>query len=311
MISYFTHSQVDKSRWDDCIGQAANRRVYAFSWYLDIVSPGWEALVKDDYQAVFPLTCRRKFGISYLAQPYFAQQLGVFSHEPVSEAHVRQFLHAIPGHFRLAEIRLNAMNPVRGNMEGVSSRLNHELDLKPAYEEIAAGYSQNVKRNLRKARECGIDVRSGLEAGEVIRLFRETYGRREGKLRAHHYTVLEKLVGCCFEHKPGRMLGSFTGKGDLSAAAFFLDDRDRSYFLLAASAPEARENGAMFILIDRFIHAGAGRNQVLDFEGGHDPRLGRFYKSFGAAEISYPEIKIGRLPLPVDQGLKLWRKLRK
>ena len=51
------------------------------TWYLDIVSPGWEAIVKEEagcYVAVLPLPVRRKFGLRYLQQPLLTQQLGLF-----------------------------------------------------------------------------------------------------------------------------------------------------------------------------------------------------------------------------------------
>jgi hypothetical protein len=73
---------------------------------------------------------------------------------------------------------------------------------------------------------------------------------------------------------------------------------------------EARENGAMFLLIDRFLSEHAGKSLKLDFEGGNDPNLGRFYKSFGAAEVPYPAIQINRLPMIAGKALYFARKLR-
>jgi len=86
--------------------EAVNGMVYGCSWYLDIVCPEWEALVQDDYEAIFPLTCNRKFGIRYLYQPFFTQQLGIFSRGLLSGELVEKFLDAIPVHFRFAEINL-------------------------------------------------------------------------------------------------------------------------------------------------------------------------------------------------------------
>src|ERR1700759_1778470 len=75
MISYLSHSDIDKLRWDACISHAQYSIIYGYSWYLDMVSPGWDALVDDDYQSVFPLTWKKKFGLYYLSQPNFAQHL--------------------------------------------------------------------------------------------------------------------------------------------------------------------------------------------------------------------------------------------
>ena len=59
MINYLTNEQIDKSRWDDCVAHAVNGNVYAFSWYLDIVHPGWEALVEmidGNYVTIMPIS---------------------------------------------------------------------------------------------------------------------------------------------------------------------------------------------------------------------------------------------------------------
>ena len=50
MVSYLRHNEIDKGKWDACIRLSENSLVYAYSWYLDIIHPGWEAMVKDDEQ---------------------------------------------------------------------------------------------------------------------------------------------------------------------------------------------------------------------------------------------------------------------
>ena len=95
MINYLTNEQIDKSRWDDCVAHAVNGNVYAFSWYLDIVHPEWEALVEmidGNYVTIMPITKKKKYLINYLCQPFFVQQLGVFSRQPITEETTVAFL---------------------------------------------------------------------------------------------------------------------------------------------------------------------------------------------------------------------------
>lgn len=110
MIRYLSHSKIDKPQWDACIERSVNRLPYAVSWWLDVVSPGWEALVSDDYRSVMPLTWHKKLGIYYLYQPYLTQQLGIFSTQVITPEETGRFLAAIPGKFRYADIHLNTMN---------------------------------------------------------------------------------------------------------------------------------------------------------------------------------------------------------
>ncbi len=310
MIHYLKHIHIDKDRWDDCISKSVNRRIYAFSWYLDLVCPGWEALVDDDYIRVFPLTGNRKWMIDYLYQPFFAQQLGVFSPEPLTEITVNGFIRAIPSKFRFVETHLNDQNNFSMIQGDSTPRLNHVLDLSLTYEQLVAGYAQNTRRNLRKAIEMRVSPGRMVRPDELISLFRENFGNREGKLKASNYGTINRIINHGVANKTGHIMGVFSESGLLSAAAFFLSDQHRVYFLFAASSPGARENGAMFLLIDRFIAGNANNRLILDFEGGNDPNLGRFYKSFGAVEVMYPAIRINRLPWMVDKALYFTHKLR-
>ena len=87
MIVYHKNGEIDRELWDNCIRNSAVARPYAYSWYLDIMAPGWEALVDDDYDSVFPVPSYIRFGVQYASTPSFIQQLGAFSPDkPASEA---------------------------------------------------------------------------------------------------------------------------------------------------------------------------------------------------------------------------------
>ena len=119
MILHLKHNEINKESWDIALTRALNARTYAYSWYLDIISPGWEALVEDDYNCIFPLTHHQKWGVPYLFQPFFAQQLGLFSGQAIPFGKLDEFIHAIPSSFRFVEIQMNSMNEVAGNDTGI------------------------------------------------------------------------------------------------------------------------------------------------------------------------------------------------
>ena len=152
MIRYLEHHQVDKKKWDRCIHESSNALVSGASWYLNSVSPGWNALVEDDYVSVFPLTWRKKYGFHYLYQPFFTQQLGLFSTEKkITEKKLQTFLDAIPGQYRFVEIQLNVANVCTQPEFKISERITHHLDLNNSYEKICNAYSENLKRNIKRA----------------------------------------------------------------------------------------------------------------------------------------------------------------
>ena len=235
MIRYLRHKEIDREKWDRCIEQSVNGIVYARSWYLDIVSPGWEALEENDYQSVFPLTGASKMGIRYLRQPFFTQQLGLFSTGPLSMDSVTAFLRAIPAKFRFAEIHLNSFNTLDKGLFRGGFRKNHELELVLPYSSLAAKYSQNTSRNIRKAVEAGVTVKRTIDPEELIRLFRGNFGGKEGKLGYRDYLTITQLITHSLRKSSGIIMGSSAGEGSLDAAAFFLRDKSRFIFLFSAS----------------------------------------------------------------------------
>ncbi len=295
------HQDIDMQKWDNCIANSVNSLPYAWSWYLDTVCHGWDALIADDYKAVFPLTGRKKGGISYLYQPPFTQQLGLFSGELITDELLNKFLKAIPGKYRLVEINLNKLNSPDRNAFHVQDNLNLELELISPYEDLRKAYSKNLLRNLKKAGKSQLTVIRGINPSEVIRLFRMNRGRDIRNLTDDDYIKLDQLIYKMSRKGIAEVRGVFTERNSMCAAAVFIKTPDRIIFLFSGLNEEGKQISAMPLLIDNVIRDYSGKNMIFDFEGSNDKNLARFYKSFGAGESWYPALRINRL--------KWWQKL--
>ncbi|REJ85211.1 MAG: hypothetical protein DWQ44_03870 [Bacteroidetes bacterium] len=305
MIKYFKHRDIDKQRWDDCVNRSANALVYANSFYLDVVSPGWDALVLNDYDAVFPLTHRKKYGIAYICQPPFTQQLGMFSKDENNFQLLEEFIHAIPSHFRYADIFLNsALTEKLPSYKNSSIQMmTHHLDLKRPYSEIAQNYSENLKRNIRKANFSALSIQKSISALEIIELFRTNRGREINNVSNSDYVILEKLLDALQKRDLLTVLKAVNEKEETCAGAVFVHSHNSSIFLFSGNTEEGKTKGAMSLLIDYFIRNNSDNNAYLDFEGSVLPSLARFYKSFGSDEVVYLHLKLNRLP-----GIFRWLK---
>lgn len=307
MIQYLVNNQIDKSKWDATIAECGN--IYAFSWYLDMVHPQWEALVEDDYQSVMPLTGGKKFGINYLYQPYFVQQLGVFSKAYVTPEKTNEFLNAIPNKYRFAEIRLNENNIFNNEVQGVEYHRNVLLDLNREYEAIRAGYHQNTKRNLAKAEDNNLQLVTTVIPYHVVALFRDNRGALLDKWGDAEYGVLTRLAQVAQQRNAAFMLGvNEKGIGQLICAAIFMKTKDRITFLFSGLTVEGKQRQAMTYLLDQVIQKYANQPLTFDFEGSDDENLARFYLGFGGTEAKYPSYTSNRLS-PIGKALlKVWKK---
>ena len=300
VIRYLTHDEIDKEKWDACIRHAFNGNMYAQSWYLNIVHPGWEALVEEDYLRVMPLTGNRKWGVGYLFQPFFTQQLGVFSTGIINSRVINDFVAAIPPKFRFVQIQLNVHNkPVPEDYRLIPNK-NYLLDLIPRYPKLAAGYATNTRRNLKKAMRSGLTLMPGLDPKRLVEMFRENKGRQVKHWHETHYNRLLHLMYQAIYRGSGIIYGVYSQQNELCAGAFFLKDARHLIFLFSAVTPGGRQNGAMTFLIDSILHEYAETDRVFDFEGSNNPDLARFYRGFGAQEVSYYTLEINRLNFPLN-----------
>ena len=307
MIHYLEHKAIDKAQWDATIAECGN--IYAYSWYLDVVHPGWEALVEDDYQSVMPLTGGKKFGVNYLFQPFFVQQLGVFSKSAMTAALTEAFLKAIPTKYRFAEIRLNEGNVFADGAQGVEYHRNVLLDLNQEYEAIRSNYHQNIKRNLAKAESNNLQLVGSVAPDQVVALFRNNRGAMLDKWGDAEYEVLTRLVQVAQKHDAAFVLGvSKKGEEQLLCAAIFMKTAERITFLFSGLSEEGKQNQAMTYLLDQVIQQYNHQPITFDFEGSDDDNLARFYLGFGGAEVKYPSYRFNRLSPLGKALLKVWKK---
>jgi hypothetical protein len=298
MIRYIRNSKIDKNAWDRCIGHAANGIIYAYAWYLDLVCPGWDALVDDDYVSVMPLTRGKKYLMDYLYPPPFVQQLGVFSAIAPDEEMVTGFFREISEAFRFVEMNLHISN--KWVPEGYSSKSMRDqiLDLRRPLDEIRSSYSTNHARNIRKARLGGLEVFKNGTAGQVIDMFRRNRGRFIPAMKQSHYVLLEQLVAEALRRNMARVWLVKDRNGIPCAGAIFFESHKTGIFIFSAVTQDGKTASAMHFLIDSYIGEQHGILERLDFEGSNDPELSRFYKGFGSVEYVYLQIKNNRLPYP-------------
>ncbi len=294
MVNYIPYSKIDKQKWDTCITNAPNGNIYAYSFYLDTMAANWDALILDDYKTVMPVTWKKKWGISYLYQPFFCASLGIFG-ENINSTTIALFLNAIPSRFRYWDIYLNAGNFFKNITTPFYPRNNFILPLNKPYEDLYAGYRTNVKRNIRKCGQYNFISRRGIDINDIIRLAAER-SRAFSPVTMQDYFHFRNIALQYEQSGKAVSYGIYSAANELLASAVFLFSHKRAYYILVGNHPNGKTMGASHTLIDSFIRDHAGQDLTLDFEGGDLDGLSFFYSSFGAIPELYPGLRINRLP---------------
>lgn len=284
MPRYLKHDEIDPAKWDACIERAPNGLIYAYSFYLDHLCEHWDGLILNDYEAVMPLPWRKKFGIAYLYQPTFIACGGVFG----SNFNVNEFIEAIPKKFKLVEINLNAGNAYPAGI----LRNNFILPLNASYDEIYAGYRDNIKRNIKKAIAAGCVVKKDIDVTPILQLSIDQLPQ----VHEQTYVKFRELFNYLHAQKKAITYGVFNQQEQLLASCVYFFSHNRAYYILVGNHPNGKTIGASHYLIDRFIADHAGSGLILDFEGSDIRNLAFFYSSFGAKAEVYPAVRVDRLP---------------
>lgn len=294
-IRYVQHNEIDFNLWDICIEQSTCPLIYATSWYLNSISTGWDALVWGNYDAVMPLTHKKKYFIHYLYQPFFTQQLGIFSKSRLSGKHQLAFINAIPGKFKFADIQLNEDQNLLAEEFTLRKRKNYLLSLHKPYEKLIKNYNQLTKRSLKKAHKQNLVVKH-ISCNEAVNFYKKHKGGLTEGVKAQHYERLKEVLVEADNRKYVLTKAVYNAEDELLACAVFLYFHGRIIFVIGTASNTGREAGAMYFLFDALIHQHANQPVVLDFEGSEIPGIARFFKGFGSEKVFYYKYKMNRLP---------------
>lgn len=296
-IQYLKRSEIDDQRWDSCVRKATNGLAYAHTWWLDNMSPGWNALVTGDYDAIMPLTSKKKYGVHYLYQPWFTANLGVFFGE-AGTGFTSDFLRAIPAFYKWWEIDLNENNfftPDGLPKLEIRYRKNMLVAANKGYAAIFDNYSRLAKRKLNRAAENKLLIDTNYPPASAIEFYRQHYQQQHPGTTSHDY---EQLVEACTQAERQQQLCCFgiTRQQEVLAVYIVLKDLRYCYSLLGGSSPQGKTMGAFYLATDAALQTAAANGLQFRFEGSDIPGIAYFNRQFGANEITYPHLKMNGLP---------------
>jgi hypothetical protein len=293
-IQYVDHHQIDPTKWDSAILRSPHPLAYGLFEYLNAVCESqWDALIYNDYEAVFPLPFKKKFGIKYLVQPVFCQQLGAFgSNVNVS---TNDFLSAIPKRFFRVRLQLNPYFDQTNEIESIqtkpagiiasSGKLTTKTNMTIKLSQ-PLDYNKDCKKNLHRLAELPIEYKiNAISIRDAIDTYRKAWGKQNPEIGDELYQL---FANACTEKLSFTVTAHHQKEGDLLGAAIFLitpENTKRSLHYVCAGPTEAGKSiGVMHGIIDFVLNRYQGENMLFDFEGSSIASVASFYKKFGANE---------------------------
>jgi len=296
MIVYLKNGEIDREQWDNCIRNSSVTRPYPYSWYLDIMAPGWEGLIDDEYDSVFPVPSNVRFGIQYSTTPAFVQQLGAFSPDKPSSESIIEFLDYMPEIFKLTDLCVG--QKVEHHGYKVIEKSNLELDLSSPYDKLFERYTPECRKYIAHAAKKRFELTENISPEELADLFVLNKRLNLRRVKPGDYKRLIDLMHYCISSGKGSITGVKATRKRLVYGIFHIKIPGSITILLEGNTAGSNEKHIGHFVINEIIKEAASTATILDFAGTSDKSAIPKGESFGAAGVPYYRIYRNRLFWP-------------
>lgn len=259
------------------------------------------AIVGEDYNWVMPLTTKRKFGISYLYQPPFTQQTGVFAKDQDIEIPWKSIIALTQKRYKFWEINFNYATPseVFPAEVKIIAATNFILPLQQSFARLYADYHNDLKRNIRRSEKFRLVYRPLKDQLKAIDEYIHHYGGRMSHVSAEDYSRFKQVAAIAATRNQLICREVVNQQNDLLATVLILNNGKRLYNMMNSTTAAGRKVEANHFLINSVIREFAGSDLIFDFEGSDLPGVKSFYQNFGAINQPYYMVRYNNLPWPI------------
>jgi hypothetical protein len=296
MIVYYKNDEIDRDQWDNCIKNSAGAKPYAYSWYLDNMAPGWEALVDDDYDSVFPIPSRIRFGVQYASTPSFIQQLGAFSPDKPASVAINEFLEFMPENYKLTDLCVGQKVNCQGYK--VIEKPSFELSLNQGYDKLWERFTPECRINITHPSKKRYEVTEDISPEELADLCLKNKGLNIRGAKQKDYDRLVNLMHYCLSDKKGKISGVRATRKKIAYCLFQINIPGRITLLLEANSTESNEKHLGYFVINEIIREKASSATKLDFAIVNDRSASNMGAAFGATNVPYYRIYRNRFFWP-------------
>lgn len=275
MIKRISRKKLDVDKYTECLNKSVNYRIYAEVWYLDtLVENNWDCYVLNNYEAIMPLPFVKKFGIKFITQPIYCQQLGVFHQKNLSKEIFKKFEKKL--HRNLVRAySFNEENTEMFEPEG-EKRVNQIIKLDQFHID---NYSKMVKRNVNYFLKQKLTIKENFEIESLLKF------KIEHKNHIVNISYYKKLLTILDRHNFLDI--RFVETEDVLGFICFMKSNNRFFYLDSAVSQIGKNKKVPTGILHIILEELKGRSLIFDFEGSSILSIYKFYSGFGALKRNY------------------------
>jgi hypothetical protein len=302
--------QIHDEIWNAFIASSPQAAPYGCTWYLDVVWPGWKAIVvteKDQILAALPFSISKKHRINYVFNPKFSQYVGLFFGAiekknatltfSLKKRLVKAIVEALPSEIKVFNIKFAPEfdYPLPFHWAGyeLHTRLSYWLDNQTDKLSLLKNFEERTRTYINKAVKSGLVVSSIPDIDAIVALANErnSYPLEEA--------LLKKLWTALRQQKKGIALEVRDATGRLHAGLIYQQFQHKIIHLFSAFDAELGNQGGMSLAIWKSIETAGPEVKIIDFEGSMLEPVENFFRGFGTRPVPYLQIKKNAFPKPI------------
>lgn len=276
--------------------------LHAQAWWWERASKQheWDVLFLEDESgeplAAMPYQTVRRLGLRAMLMPVHTQYEWVWIRpEAPADIYARlaQALEDLCRAQRIVWVQLQGFLPLP-LIEALAARgfcarerVTYRIDTIPSRSELPSLFSENKRRQLRKAK----DLRLTDLTPQAFYAFHRTCLAAQGKRIDYREDWADAVLTEAVKRGSGRLLAAQDKEGNNLAALFLAWDDRTAYYLMPTYAPAAKDSGAVAWLTAEALEIARDKGLAFDFEGSMTPSIASSYRQFGGKAVVYHRIE--------------------
>ncbi|MBM3917657.1 MAG: hypothetical protein FJ349_08635 [Sphingomonadales bacterium] len=275
-----------RRQYEQIVACATHLSFFSQLWVQDALHLHWAYVLNDANQILLRIPFAPKLGIKAYLQPLFIRELELVANLDTAQCNkIVSFLQKqLFLHLNISLNRTDILVQQTGKFQ--------KLKLASDIEKLRAGYSENLKRNLKKVHDLKIEE---ISYATFQSFFIKQKGEGLGNLNSAAWLRLEKLAAAAAKKESLYCYGTYKEE-ELVAVGLFFKWNAQLYFMKGTLNDQGKKSGALVFLIDSIIEKFSRDFSTLDFIGSNQESIAAFYRKFGAIDQAYGIVK-GKIPL--------------
>lgn len=291
--------------------------IFEQPWWLEAVAPGrWgvaEVEKGGKIVARLPYVKTKRIGSKLLAMPAYTQTLGYWIDDTGAKNAkkysrqkdlISELINMIPKEYSV-DISLDHtcdyLFPFKWNGYNLQMNYSYRMENIEDIELLWSGLSENIKTDIKKAQKI-ITIEDNHSIKDLMMMQKKTFEKQGRSINDDE--LIFRLDKVLMEHNARKLLCAVDAENRIHAAAYYVFDSNRCYYLMGGGDPELRKSGATSLVLWEGIKFASTVSKSFDFEGSMIEPIERFFRAFGGKPTPYWRVTKLNLALSIVDYMK-------